>query len=63
MEGLLSAPADAVPQAATRASTKRNRAVWRDYFELTKPRVVSLIVLTAVVGALLASPGLPPLDA
>jgi protoheme IX farnesyltransferase len=63
MEGLLSAPADAVPQAATRASTKRNRAVWRDYFELTKPRVVSLIVLTAVVGALLASPGFPPLDA
>jgi protoheme IX farnesyltransferase len=63
MEGLLSAPADAVPQAATHASTKRNRAVWRDYFELTKPRVVSLIVLTAVVGALLASPGFPPLDA
>jgi heme o synthase len=38
-------------------------AAWRDYFELTKPRVVALIVLTAVVGTLLASPGLPPLDA
>jgi heme o synthase len=38
-------------------------ATWRDYFELTKPRVVALIVLTAVVGTLLASPGLPPLDA
>jgi heme o synthase len=38
-------------------------ASWRDYFELTKPRVVALIVLTAVVGTLLASPGLPPLDA
>jgi heme o synthase len=36
---------------------------WRDYFELTKPRVVALIVLTAVVGTLLASRGLPPLDA
>ena len=59
----MSAPADAVPQAAASASTKRNRARWRDYFELTKPRVISLIVLTAVVGALLASPGLPPLDA
>jgi heme o synthase len=35
---------------------------WRDYLELTKPRVVSLIVLTSVVGSLLASPGLPPLD-
>jgi protoheme IX farnesyltransferase len=38
-------------------------ATWRDYFELTKPRVVSLIVLTAVVGTLLAARGLPPLDA
>jgi heme o synthase len=38
-------------------------ATWRDYFELTKPRVVALIVLTAVVGTLLASRGLPPLDA
>jgi protoheme IX farnesyltransferase len=36
---------------------------WRDYFELTKPKVVALIVLTAVVGTLLASPGLPPLQA
>ncbi|MFO1400360.1 MAG: heme o synthase [Steroidobacteraceae bacterium] len=33
---------------------------WRDYLELTKPRVVALLVLTAVVGALLATPGLPP---
>jgi protoheme IX farnesyltransferase len=38
-------------------------ATWRDYFELTKPRVVALIVLTAVVGTLLAACGLPPLDA
>jgi len=38
-------------------------ATWRDYLELTKPRVVALIVLTAVVGTLLASPSLPPLDA
>lgn len=36
---------------------------WRDYVELTKPRVLALIVLTAVVGALLATHGLPPLDA
>jgi protoheme IX farnesyltransferase len=39
------------------------RASWRDYLELTKPRVVALIVLTAIVGTLLATPGLPPLDA
>jgi heme o synthase len=39
------------------------RATWHDYLALTKPRVVALIVLTAVVGTLLARPGLPPLDA
>jgi protoheme IX farnesyltransferase len=38
-------------------------ALWRRYLELTKPKVVSLITFTAVVGTLLASPGLPPLDA
>jgi protoheme IX farnesyltransferase len=38
-------------------------ATWRDYFELTKPRVVALIMLTAVVGTLMATPGVPPLDA
>jgi heme o synthase len=37
-------------------------ARWRLYYQLTKPRVVALIVLTAVVGSLLAVPGLPPLD-
>jgi len=30
-------------------------------FRLTKPRVVSLIVFTAVIGMFLAAPGLPPL--
>ena len=38
-------------------------ALWRRYLELTKPRVVSLITFTAIVGTLLASPGLPPLEA
>src|SRR6202161_4214245 len=45
------------------AHTLAASATWRDYFELTKPRVVALIVLTAVVGTLLAARGLPPLDA
>jgi protoheme IX farnesyltransferase len=36
---------------------------WRDYLELTKPKVVYLIVFTAIVGTLLASPGWPPLGA
>jgi protoheme IX farnesyltransferase len=47
------------PDAQTLAAS----ASWRDYLELTKPRVVALIVLTAVVGTLLAARGLPPLDA
>jgi protoheme IX farnesyltransferase len=34
-------------------------AHWRDYYELTKPKVVILIVFTAVVGMLLAVPGWP----
>src|SRR5512135_1553900 len=38
-------------------------ATWRDYFELGKPRVVALIVFTAVVGMFLAVPGLPPWQA
>ena len=24
--------------------------IWRDYYEITKPRVVALLVLTALVG-------------
>ncbi|MDQ3618128.1 MAG: heme o synthase [Pseudomonadota bacterium] len=39
----------------------RMPAVVRQYFELTKPRVVALIVFTAIVGMFLAVPGLPPL--
>ena len=36
-------------------------AVWVQFWRLTKPRVVSLIVFTAVIGMLLASPGMPPM--
>ncbi|TRW48998.1 protoheme IX farnesyltransferase [Aliidiomarina halalkaliphila] len=32
------------------------RASWRDYLELTKPRVVALLLLTALVGMALATP-------
>jgi protoheme IX farnesyltransferase len=37
------------------------QAQWRLYLALTKPRVVALIVFTAIVGTLLSTPGLPPL--
>jgi protoheme IX farnesyltransferase len=36
---------------------------WRLYLALTKPRITALIVLTSVVGTLLAVPGWPPLGA
>ncbi|MDX1755980.1 MAG: heme o synthase [Marinobacter sp.] len=32
---------------------------WRDFLELTKPRVVALMILTSVIGMLLATPGVP----
>ncbi|OQW91438.1 MAG: protoheme IX farnesyltransferase [Beggiatoa sp. IS2] len=35
---------------------------WRAYLALCKPKVVALIIFTAIVGMLLASPGLPPLE-
>lgn len=40
-------------QAVAQAESKR--ASWRDYLELTKPRVVALLLLTAVVGMCLAT--------
>src|SRR5689334_22918767 len=55
------------PQVATTSDIaghgKAGTAIWRHYFELTKPKVVALITFTAIVGTLLASPGWPPLDA
>ena len=42
---------------------KTTHAGWRDYLELCKPNVVALIVFTAIVGMLLAAPGMVPLDA
>src|ERR1700722_6614334 len=49
--GTLAIRSESVPAA---------RAVWHDYLELTKPKVVALIVFTAIAGTLLASPALPP---
>jgi heme o synthase len=37
-------------------------ATLRQYWSLTKPRVVALIVFTAAIGMFLAVPGLPPLQ-
>ena len=45
------------------ASNVETATNWRDYYELTKPRVVFLIVFTAVVGMFLSVPGWPPATA
>ena len=37
-------------------------ASWRDYLEMTKPRVVLLMLLCALVGMFLAVPGMVPWD-
>ena len=37
-------------------------ATWRDYLEMCKPRVVALMLLCAIVGMLLATPGMVPVD-
>jgi protoheme IX farnesyltransferase len=40
-----------------------SQASWREFLALTKPKVSLLIVFTAVVGMVLASPGMVPLPA
>jgi protoheme IX farnesyltransferase len=35
---------------------KAGKATWRDYYDLCKPKVVALLLLTSVVGVVLASP-------
>ncbi|KAA8982951.1 MULTISPECIES: heme o synthase [Gammaproteobacteria] len=42
------------------ASAKR-AITWRDYLELTKPKVVALMLMTVIIGMLVAEPGLPSL--
>jgi protoheme IX farnesyltransferase len=39
------------------------KATWRDYYEMCKPRVVMMMVLTSLVGMFLAAPGMAPLNA
>lgn len=36
--------------------------IWRDYYQLTKPKVVALLLLTAWVGMMLAQPALPEMS-
>ena len=43
-------------------SSLTERATWRDYYELCKPNVVWLMILTAIVGMCMATPGVVPVD-
>ena len=56
----LAAGAPARARRMSHAAPVRHGAI-RQYWTLTKPRVVALIVFTALVGMFLAVPGLPPL--
>ena len=40
---------------ATVIGARRDRAIWRDYLELTKPKVVVLMLITSLVGMFLAT--------
>ncbi len=40
----------------------KSTASWHDFYEMCKPRVVMLMLLTSVIGMFLAVPGMVPLD-
>lgn len=46
--------------AKTTTATLRAPAHWRDYYELCKPNVVLLMLLTSVIGMFMATPGMVP---
>lgn len=46
----------------TSTSTLKDQPRWRDYLELCKPKVVALMLMTSLIGMLLAVPGMVPLD-
>lgn len=52
-------PQSELPQPAAAAGPFAN---WRAYLEITKPKVVLLLVFTALVGMVLAVPGMVPLQ-
>lgn len=47
-------------EAAGQQAISLESRLWKDYLELTKPRVVLLLMLTAIIGMFLATPGMVP---
>ena len=50
-------------ESIQRVEKRPLKSLVRDFYELGKPRVVALIVFTAVVGMFLSTPGLVPFNA
>ncbi|MBT7437618.1 MAG: protoheme IX farnesyltransferase [Cellvibrionales bacterium] len=44
------------------AATDLEKTSFRDYLELTKPKVVALMILTSIIGMFLSVPGMVPID-
>ena len=44
------------------AATDTEKTSFRDYLELTKPKVVALMILTSIIGMFLSVPGMVPID-
>lgn len=55
----VTAPESADALSLSTSTASATLSPWRQYYALTKPRVVQLIVFCAVIGMLLAVPGLP----
>ena len=55
----VTAPESADALSLSTSSASATLSPWRQYYALTKPRVVQLIVFCAVIGMMLAVPGLP----
>jgi protoheme IX farnesyltransferase len=61
---VMAAAAFAATLVATAATRRRDavpRAAWRDYVSLTKPRIMSLLLLTGLCGMFVGARGLPPI--
>jgi protoheme IX farnesyltransferase len=48
-----------LPAQASEESAKLEAINWLDFLELTKPTVVAMMILTSLIGMLLATPGVP----
>ena len=47
---------NSAPQNSSKSNDVSKSATWHEYYELCKPKVVALLLLTSVVGVVLASP-------